>query len=172
LFPDVGSTYFLPRIFNNDPKVGLYMGLTGDRLKGKEITQCGLATHFVTQEKLDKLRNVLIEKVNEESDVEFLKELVREFSELEYNPENFDFPKYEEIKRNFMIDSLDELFGRLQNLSDNGSQEESKWATNALNAMNYASPISLVVTYEQIKRGIKIKSLEEAFNLEAQLIAA
>lgn len=162
----------MPRVFNNDPKVGLYMGLTGDRLKGKQLTQCGLATHFVSQDKIEKLRNTLIEKVNDDSDVAHLQEIVRDFADLEYTPEQFDFPKYEEIKRTFMIDSLDELFGRLQNLADNGSEEESKWASNALNSMNNSSPISLVVTYEQIKRGIKIKSLEEAFNLEAQLIAA
>ena len=148
------------------------MGLTGDRLKGKQLAQCGVATHFVSQEKFEKLRNTLIEKVNEESDLTHLQEIVRDFAELEYTPEQFDFPKYEEIKRTFVIDSLEELFSRLQNLADNGSEEESKWANKALNSMNSASPISLVVTYEQIKRGIKIKSLEEAFNLEAQLIAA
>jgi 3-hydroxyisobutyryl-CoA hydrolase len=162
----------MPRIFNNDPRVGLYMGLTGDRLKGKDITKCGLATHFVSHNKLEQLRNVLLEKVNEDTELEHLQGIVSEFADLEYNPENFDFPKYEEVKRTFMIDSLEELFGRLQNLAENGSQEEVAWASNALNYMNNASPISLVVTYEQIKRGIKINSLEEAFNLEAQLIAA
>lgn len=35
LFPDVGGSYFLPRLKN---KLGLYLGLTGDRLKG--ITNC------------------------------------------------------------------------------------------------------------------------------------
>lgn len=31
LFPDVGMTYFLPRLRG---KLGLYLGLTGHRLKG------------------------------------------------------------------------------------------------------------------------------------------
>lgn len=31
LFPDVGGTFFLPRLKG---KLGLYLGLTGDRLKG------------------------------------------------------------------------------------------------------------------------------------------
>lgn len=34
LIPDVGATYFLPRLKG---KLGLYLGLTGERLKGKEI---------------------------------------------------------------------------------------------------------------------------------------
>lgn len=33
LFPDVGGTYFLPRL---QGKLGLYLGLTGHRLKGVE----------------------------------------------------------------------------------------------------------------------------------------
>lgn len=31
LYPDVGATYFLPRLQGN---LGLYMGLTGHRLRG------------------------------------------------------------------------------------------------------------------------------------------
>ena len=33
-FTDVGGSYFLPRLRNN---IGLYLGLTGSRLKGKEL---------------------------------------------------------------------------------------------------------------------------------------
>lgn len=33
LFPDVGASYFLPRLIT--PHVGLYLGLTGSRLKGE-----------------------------------------------------------------------------------------------------------------------------------------
>lgn len=36
-FPDVGGSYFLPRL---NGKLGLYLGLTGDRLRGvKKILQ-------------------------------------------------------------------------------------------------------------------------------------
>lgn len=35
LFPDVGGTYFLPRLKG---KLGLYLGLTGHRLKGKWLS--------------------------------------------------------------------------------------------------------------------------------------
>lgn len=43
-FPDVGATYFLPRLPDG---VGLWLGLTGARLTGADAVAVGLATHFV-----------------------------------------------------------------------------------------------------------------------------
>lgn len=44
LLPDVGGTYFLPRMKG---KLGIFLGLTGYRLKGRELVDAGVATHFV-----------------------------------------------------------------------------------------------------------------------------
>lgn len=45
LFPDVGATHFLSRLNNN---LGLFLALTGHRLKGADVFHSGMATHFVT----------------------------------------------------------------------------------------------------------------------------
>jgi enoyl-CoA hydratase/carnithine racemase len=57
LFPDVGSTYFLPRLKNG---FGLYLGLTGSRLTSYDLLYSGIATHFINQSLLEKLENSLI----------------------------------------------------------------------------------------------------------------
>lgn len=44
LFPDVGGGYFLPRLRG---KLGLFLALTGFRLKGRDVQRAGVATHFV-----------------------------------------------------------------------------------------------------------------------------
>jgi len=44
LFPDVGGGYFLPRL---PGKIGIYLALTGARLKGRDVQKVGIATHFV-----------------------------------------------------------------------------------------------------------------------------
>ncbi|KAF5749888.1 Beta-hydroxyisobutyryl-CoA hydrolase 1 [Tripterygium wilfordii] len=44
LFPDVGASHFLSRL---PGYFGEYLGLTGARLDGAEMLECGLATHFV-----------------------------------------------------------------------------------------------------------------------------
>lgn len=172
LFPDVGATYFLPRIFNEEASVGLYMALIGDRIKGVDLAKCGVATHFVPSKNLEELKKTLVEKCDEEIDLPKLESIVKEYSDLVYSPENFDFPKLDEIRRTFLLDSLDELFERLDNLVQNGSEDEKNWASTMIKNLNRVSPISLVVTFEQMKRGVNIKTIEEAFNLEAQLVAA
>ena len=45
-FTDVGVSYFLPRISNNSC-LGMYLGLTGHRLRGKDALTWGVATHYV-----------------------------------------------------------------------------------------------------------------------------
>jgi len=57
LFPDVGGSYFLPRL---QGKLGLYLGLTGFRLKGEDVLRAGVATHYCDSSKLNDLEKALI----------------------------------------------------------------------------------------------------------------
>lgn len=50
-FTDVGGSYFLSRVKNNI-HLGLYLGITGHRLKSKDLVKWGIATHFVPKDKL------------------------------------------------------------------------------------------------------------------------
>ena len=54
-FTDVGAAYFLPRLKGN-ASLGLYLALTGRRLKGKELVTWGVATHYVPKENLEDLK--------------------------------------------------------------------------------------------------------------------
>lgn len=56
LFPDVGGGFFLPRL---EGQLGVFLALTGHRLKGLDVTKAGVATHFVDAEKLDSLADCL-----------------------------------------------------------------------------------------------------------------
>lgn len=42
-FTDVGGSHFLPRL---PGFYGMFLGLTGHRLKGREVLDCGIATHY------------------------------------------------------------------------------------------------------------------------------
>ena len=50
LFPDVGGGYLLPRL---QGKLGLFLALTGFRLKGLDVQRAGVATHFVKSQKVN-----------------------------------------------------------------------------------------------------------------------
>jgi enoyl-CoA hydratase len=56
LFPDVGGSYFLPRC---PGRIGLYLGLTGARLKAADLLYAGIATHHVPRARLAALENAL-----------------------------------------------------------------------------------------------------------------
>jgi enoyl-CoA hydratase len=58
LFPDVGGGYFLPRLPGS---LGLYLGLTGARLKAADCLHAGIATHFLPSERLEALTVALAE---------------------------------------------------------------------------------------------------------------
>lgn len=61
LFPDVGGGYFLPRLGG---KLGVYLALSGFRLKGRDVLKAGVATHFVQSDKLADLEKSLLAMEN------------------------------------------------------------------------------------------------------------
>lgn len=56
LFPDVGGGYFLPRLEN---QLGVYLALTGFRLKGRDVQLAGVATHYVDSNQVRKFVKVI-----------------------------------------------------------------------------------------------------------------
>ncbi len=56
LIPDVGGSYFLSRCPGS---IGMYLGLTGARLKAADMIYAGVATSFVASEKLNALLDEL-----------------------------------------------------------------------------------------------------------------
>jgi len=147
------------------------LGLTGDKIKGKDLAFCGVATHYVPKQNFENLKKDIIQSVNEDTDLEKLKDIVKIHAEVIYSEDKFSFPNIEEIHRIFAIDSMENLHKRLLNIFENGSDTERLWAKNVMGVLSRASQISQAVVLEQIKRGMKFTSIEEAYNLEAQLVA-
>ena len=56
LFPDIGGSWFLDRA---PGKLGVFLGLTGTRLRGADILYAGIATHFVPSSDLPSLLDAL-----------------------------------------------------------------------------------------------------------------
>ena len=53
-FCDVGGSYFLSRV-KDDISLGLYLGLSGQRVKSRDLVKWGIATHFIEQAKIPQL---------------------------------------------------------------------------------------------------------------------
>lgn len=57
LFPDVGMSFFLPRL---PGALGMYLGLTGARMSGADAVHAGFATHFVPADRLEALAAAIV----------------------------------------------------------------------------------------------------------------
>eukprot|EP00164_Ancoracysta_twista_P018467 GFYU01031985.1.p1 GENE.GFYU01031985.1~~GFYU01031985.1.p1 ORF type:complete len:247 (-),score=92.97 GFYU01031985.1:69-809(-) len=155
LFPDVGGSWFLPRL---PGQMGMYLGLTGDRLKGKDVVASGVATHFVPQERFDMMVDRLLEVGPNNSFADIFAEFGAD--EGEFGDVTLDQHR-DKIDHIFGAGSVEEIIALLE-------EDGSDWAKKQLKAFNTFSPLSTKVTFEQIRRG-ETAALDECFNMEYRI---
>jgi len=164
LIPDVGGGFFLPRL---QGQLGMFLGLTGHRLKGWDCYSAGLATHAVKGEEVPMLEEAITNLASscegEKLDSQ-LKELLEEFTPEEANKHNFSLQEHMDmIDRVFSADSVEEVVDRLEG-------EQGDLAKKSLKALKAASPTSLKVAYRQIREGAKASNLGEVLAMEHRLV--
>lgn len=165
LFPDVGATYFLPRIFDGS-NLGLWVGLTGARIKGPDAAYV-LDAVAVPSEKLDTMLDILA------SD-DALNMLVEPGTIECEGQEEISFPAawwgdlrqrldghVAEIERLFSATSIEEVLRRL-------ADEGTEWATKQRKTILTKSPTSTRIAFRQIREGAKL-SFEDCMRLEYRL---
>lgn len=157
LFPDVGGSYFLPRL---NGKLGLYLGLTGFRLKGRDVQKAGVATHYIESSKLDELETEL---VGCQSDLAVSKILYKYSSLFKDTTEFVLAPNIEKINKCFAGNTVEEIFKNLEN-------DGSAWATKTLDTMKKMSPTSMKVTQKQLELGVHM-TLRECLQMEFRMAA-
>ncbi|RMZ93246.1 3-hydroxyisobutyryl- mitochondrial-like [Brachionus plicatilis] len=150
--PDVGGSYFLPRLEGN---IGLYLALTGNRLKGEDVKRTGIATHFIRMSNLNNLEQKIFESNN--LSYENIDEILEEVCEKV--PGEYDSKKISQI---FQLNkTIEEMISELE-------ADDSEWSRQQLKLLSKMSPTSLKITLKQLQLG-KNMNLKEAFELEHQL---
>jgi enoyl-CoA hydratase/carnithine racemase len=133
LFPDVGTSYVLPRL---PGAIGNWLALTGARLTGGDAVHAGLATHFVPRARMADLRAALVETGDAA--------VVERFAEA---PLEAGFaPHRAAIDRCFSQPSVLDIIGALE-------REGTEWAAEQVKILRRMSPTSLCVSLELLKRG-------------------
>ncbi|XP_010731451.2 3-hydroxyisobutyryl-CoA hydrolase, mitochondrial [Larimichthys crocea] len=162
LFPDVGGGYFLPRLRG---KLGLFLALTGFRLKGRDVQRAGVATHFVESKKIPDLEKELVDlKSPSAEDVSKVLESYQNQSGLD-SEKPFVLDKHmSDIDRLFSSGSVE---GIVQNLKADGSEFANKQAET----LSKMSPTSLKITFKQLQEGATL-SLPEVLVMEYRLSQA
>lgn len=136
-FPDVGGTYFLPRLGR---AIGNWMGLTGARIDGAMACKIGVATHYIESQKHNDLISALS---GSQLDCSFeqIEEILSEIC--------IDAPKIDDLPQSlncFDNDKLAQIINCLENSND-------EWAMAQLKAIKTKSPIALCVTLLAMKKG-------------------
>ncbi len=137
LFPDVGGTYFLPRC---PGETGMYMGLTGARLKAGDAVYAGVGTHFVPKQKLPDLKRAL----RSFTDVD---EAIQQYA-VPIDPETFGRHRGA-IDRHFLQNSAEDVFESLRS-------DPSEWAQKQADIMVLKSPTSLKICHRQLRDGLTL----------------
>ncbi|XP_053945616.1 3-hydroxyisobutyryl-CoA hydrolase, mitochondrial [Anastrepha ludens] len=154
LFPDVGGSYFLPRL---EGKLGLFLGLTGFRLKGDDVLKAGIATHYCESTKLEDLQNDLLNC----KDTDTVPDILEKYN----TPSKKDFilnGVMDKINKCFTADSVEEI---VQNLKSDGSE----WANKTLETLGKVSPLSLKVTFRELELGSKLL-LPQCLKMEYRMV--
>lgn len=157
-FPDVGGSYFLPRL---PGEVGQYLALTGNRIKKDDCLWSGLATHYCPSEDLAVLEKELCEC----DDVETVLEQYRsKVADCDLSERQID------IDQVFSQPTLSDVFRFLQEMSNDNGEDRSQWAEKVLNTMRAKSPASMEIAFRQMREGRKL-SMPECMQLEYRIVS-
>ncbi|MDH6431955.1 enoyl-CoA hydratase/carnithine racemase [Streptomyces sp. SAI-144] len=152
-FPDVGASYFLPRL---PGALGMYLGLTGHRLDAADTLYTGLATHFVPADGLDAVGDALADNPGDPVDV-----VLNRLGGGSPVAESRLAEVRGEVDWAFGAATLGEIEKRLRHL-------DTPWAAGALVALESASPQSLEITHALLSRG-RQRTLRECLAAELAL---
>jgi enoyl-CoA hydratase/carnithine racemase len=160
-FPDVGGSYFLPRLPGN---LGIYMGVTGNHVGSADALYAGLADYCVPHERFAELEQRLDEQDWSGQASETLDALLASLGDkaLPDAPFKALFPA---IEKHFAGDSIAAI---RQSLAGETRVEYHDWAAETLKLIDSRSPLSISVTLEMLRRGRDL-SLAECFRMELHL---
>lgn len=146
-FPDIGATFFLPRL---PGQLGTYLGLTGARIHGADAVHAGFATQFTPRAELHILSQALAR--------DGIAALARHAAPL---PEWSLQDLRPTIDRIFAADSVPDILHRLE-------AEKSDWATKTIESLRTVSPSALAWTLRILREGAH-RTLEQCLDAEFAL---
>lgn len=172
LYPDVGGSYFLPRL---PGKSGLFLGLTGAQMNATDACYVGLGDVIVSSSEkhnlLDALKgadwtgaltkegDALNAALNSKAD-----EILATLKKPDVVPTPNVEPNMALINSVCESDSIVEVVQRILGVDAN----EDKWLKRGQNSLEKGSPITMHLVFEQCKRGSTM-TLSECFRMEADM---
>ena len=151
LFPDVGGGWFLPRLHG---ATGVWLALSGARLKAAGCEILGLATDVVPSASLPDLKARIV------ADPAAIETIL---TELETDPGRSTMIEHHDaIDRLFGGPTVEAIFAALR-------ADESDWAAAQLGTLKTKSPLSLKTALRQLQTGAAAKDFAENMRTEFRI---
>jgi enoyl-CoA hydratase len=153
-FPDVGATWFLPRM---PGELGTWAGLTGERMKTADALAAGIATHHVRSERFADLADALCGNVPVDA-------ILGAFAEpAGGGPVT---ARRATVDRLFAGERVEDILDRL----DAESGADADWAKATAAAIRTKSPLSLKLALAQARRG-RHWTFEDCMRAEFRIVS-
>lgn len=152
-FPDIGSSYFLPRL---PGALGMYLALTGHQMDYRDALYCGLATHYVPSETIEMIPDVLAEKRRVP-----VSRALAEIGTARPETGGHLAEHRTEIDWCFAAPTVTAIRTRLESVG-------SHWARSVMEHLTTLSPQSLEITLQLLQWGGQ-RSLEECLHMELRM---
>jgi enoyl-CoA hydratase len=151
LFPDVGGSYFLPRL---PGELGMYIALTGERLKTADTLYAGIATHFIPASQTETLLSALEEGTSPDF-------VLQSFAG---NPGEPPLVAVREaVDRIFSEESVEGILAALDADTD-------EWAHGMATKIHAKSPTSLKLAFRQLREGQHL-SFDDCMRMEFRMVS-
>lgn len=151
LFPDVGGGWFLPRL---PGRTGLWLALTGARIKAADCLALGIATDFENSENLEAVKAAIIA---DPANIEAI------LARTEADPGQAPVAAHrDDIDRLFGGHSVESIFEALE--GDGGD-----WAKAQLDVLKTKSPQTLKVAFRQLQLGAQARDFAANMRMEYRI---
>ncbi len=155
LFPDIGASWFLPCC---PGEIGMYLGLTGHRLRAADTLYAGIGDVHVPAARNDDLIAALAGATALDGDR--VAAILRDFA---VDPGEAPLAAHRAaIDRCFAGDSVEDIHSRL-------AAEDNDWARDQIATLATKSPTAMKVTHRQLRLGARIESIADIMAMEYRI---
>ncbi|MCJ9429730.1 enoyl-CoA hydratase/isomerase family protein [Kordiimonas marina] len=156
LFPDVGGGWFLPRL---PGETGMYLALTGARVKAPDLYALGIASHVIASNQVDEVIGALASAEIEGNDD--VRKLLGRFHADPAPAPLVEY--YDEIDGIFAGVRVDEILHMLE-------LDETDWCQQTFKMLMTKSPTSLKLTFAQLRRGEVLENFRDNMRMEYRMV--
>ncbi|MDP1738774.1 MAG: enoyl-CoA hydratase/isomerase family protein [Caulobacter sp.] len=151
LFPDVGGGWFLPRLPGS---AGLWLALTGARIKAADCCALGIATHYMPSDRTEAFKAALMAHPDS---------LVGALAASIEDPGLAPLAAHQaDIDRLFSGDSVEAILANLE-------VEPGEWAAAQLATLRTKSPQTLKVAFRQLRTGAALDDFAANMAMEYRI---